>query len=481
MKRESDKPIAMSEASFGRRFPDELERIVSKLLETNPANRYQNAKSLSTDLVKIKSISSETSNPERQQPSTENVSAERNRLPRNWKTTTAISILVALSVVTAAVIAAKRKHTVASQQPVPDTIPLGNDIKLASEISWLNAIPILQNAQEFKREGKYEQALANYKKALAIYERQRVPIDPDIADTLSEMVDCYLLQGKYSEADVCLQKALAIYTKLYEPGSRHLASNLNSLGIRFLSLKSVDVNKSWQIAQPLFLKAEHLCTITYGANGIETILTLAAQADTCLSRGLIREAKWRCDKALFSLRDPSARVPRDYVRVASIAAKVYCQTGDQEKLLRLSQDIVSFYELTAATNRAGMSKHLVTLAETLMNQADDTKNGKTLRHRALFLYENALPVYERSLVHDKQTITPSDGLLLRSYEVLGNFYLTQGAQGNPYGYQRAELYFKEALAQLKAPKQAAEAARVKETLRQIDKMDEAWKHGKEKT
>ncbi len=43
MKHQSEPPLSLKEASMGIDFPKELERIVAKLLEKDPNNRYQNA------------------------------------------------------------------------------------------------------------------------------------------------------------------------------------------------------------------------------------------------------------------------------------------------------------------------------------------------------------------------------------------------------------------------------------------------------
>ncbi len=55
MKHQSEPPLSLKEASMGIDFPKELERIVAKLLEKDPNNRYQNASLLAADLIQLES------------------------------------------------------------------------------------------------------------------------------------------------------------------------------------------------------------------------------------------------------------------------------------------------------------------------------------------------------------------------------------------------------------------------------------------
>jgi serine/threonine-protein kinase len=50
----NDKAVSMKDASRGREFPEELEQIVSKLLEKDPNDRYRHAGALKDDIHKIR-------------------------------------------------------------------------------------------------------------------------------------------------------------------------------------------------------------------------------------------------------------------------------------------------------------------------------------------------------------------------------------------------------------------------------------------
>jgi len=53
MKHQGEKLLSLKEASLGTQYPQMLEEIVSKLLEKDPADRYQTANALAKDLIKL--------------------------------------------------------------------------------------------------------------------------------------------------------------------------------------------------------------------------------------------------------------------------------------------------------------------------------------------------------------------------------------------------------------------------------------------
>ena len=53
MKHQSENPLSLKEASLGTQYPQMLEEIVARLLEKNPADRYQTANTVAKDLIKL--------------------------------------------------------------------------------------------------------------------------------------------------------------------------------------------------------------------------------------------------------------------------------------------------------------------------------------------------------------------------------------------------------------------------------------------
>ena len=67
----------------------------------------------------------------------------------------------------------------------------------------------------YKNQGKYEEALAMYEKALSISLKKLGDDHPDVATTYNNMANSIQDQGKYDEALAMYEKALSINGKLY--------------------------------------------------------------------------------------------------------------------------------------------------------------------------------------------------------------------------------------------------------------------------
>ena len=63
------------------------------------------------------------------------------------------------------------------------------------------AVALYNLANVYKEQGKYADAEALFKRALAIREKALGAGHPDVADTLNNLADVYLAQGKYADAE----------------------------------------------------------------------------------------------------------------------------------------------------------------------------------------------------------------------------------------------------------------------------------------
>ena len=69
----------------------------------------------------------------------------------------------------------------------------------------------------YVNQGKYDEALAMYEKALSIRLKKLGDDHPDVADTYNNMAVVYYNQGKYEEALAMYEKALSIRLKKLHP------------------------------------------------------------------------------------------------------------------------------------------------------------------------------------------------------------------------------------------------------------------------
>jgi general secretion pathway protein A len=88
-------------------------------------------------------------------------------------------------------------------------------------------------ANVYRTQGKYEEAEANYKRAVNILENSVGSQHPNLATVLNNLAVLYRKQGKYSEAESLYRRALAIVEKALGPEHRNVAMSLNNLAILF--------------------------------------------------------------------------------------------------------------------------------------------------------------------------------------------------------------------------------------------------------
>ena len=75
------------------------------------------------------------------------------------------------------------------------------------------AVALNNLALVYEGQGRYTDAEANHKRALAINEKALGADHPDVATTLNNLAVVYNNQGKYAEAEGLYKRALAIYEK----------------------------------------------------------------------------------------------------------------------------------------------------------------------------------------------------------------------------------------------------------------------------
>ena len=85
-------------------------------------------------------------------------------------------------------------------------------------------------------EGKYADAVASYKRELALREKALGPEHPDVAATLAAMGNALFDEGKYDEALAAHRRALAIREKVLGKSHPELAQSLEGLGICDLAM-----------------------------------------------------------------------------------------------------------------------------------------------------------------------------------------------------------------------------------------------------
>ena len=88
-------------------------------------------------------------------------------------------------------------------------------------------------------QGKYDEALAMYEKALSIRLKKLGDDHPDVATTYNNMAVVYMNQGKYEEALAMYEKALSISLKKLGDDHPDVATTYNNMAIVYEESRQV--------------------------------------------------------------------------------------------------------------------------------------------------------------------------------------------------------------------------------------------------
>lgn len=142
------------------------------------------------------------------------------------------------------------------------------------------------------RSGRFNEALANARRALAIREQILGPEHLDTADSLNYLGVVLWELGKPAEARPLLERALAIRREKLEPDHPNLAESLGNLGAVLLALGEI------QNATPLLEQAAQRWAQAFGCAHPETLRSLTNLAFAIQAGGDLEKAKSLLEQVL---------------------------------------------------------------------------------------------------------------------------------------------------------------------------------------
>ena len=364
LKRESDAPVRMAEASLGRKFPEKLEIIVAKLLKHDPNERYQSANDLKRELLRISeepaTATAEAIISQRKSGSHSGPRTRRSpRLVLVWAAFASLAVLCsALYVVLSwhewQPNVQKPPETRAA--PPQETQEPGEDVFNAStakaeaarlrsvhkydlaEQNYLQALKDFSSAPgnhldeiakvrkelawNYMLKKQQDKASKQYEQALAYYENSLNPEDPRIAEV------SHSLAGSYREAGdrASLNKAIPFFEKATNYYRNHLPQTYTELVECLVEeAETFEVLSNFVAEKRVLLELLKLKTSKFGDRHLETLSMLERLGAACRKQNKYDEAMGYDKKWLAAYNDsPDDPQPDRLKAVLTLGSDYYC-------------------------------------------------------------------------------------------------------------------------------------------------------------
>ena len=308
LKRETDQPLSLTEGSLGGSFSQQVELVVTRLLNLNPVERYQSAREVRDKLLKL--LNSNTHNT---MPAAVISPPPETKEPPKRQNKRQIAFIVAASAAMLALLGLISFHFAFNKQytPAPDHtfermpeqgIELPKfDLKAKTELGQgIN----LRESKQFDQSAKVIQdAIVNYRKNFG-------PDSEAEADAYQELATTYLDARKANEAYDALRNALRLSNKFPSLSDGRLARLMEELA-RFY-VRQFEIGKANMLDRgiELYTQAANLYQRPIIDNKADAGKCLLEIGKSLIYEGRYREAKEKLQTALALLdqQHPGQRI-----------------------------------------------------------------------------------------------------------------------------------------------------------------------------
>ena len=237
---------------------------------------------------------------------------------------------------------------------------------------------------QLKKHGRYQEAIAIAKRALAILEKTYGKEHPEVVTRLNDLAGLYRVLGDYSNAEALYKQSLTIIEKVFGPEHPLVAFSLDDLA------KVYSDKKDYSKAEALYKQALAILEKAYGKEHLQVANSLSNLA--LLYSHLLAELaeKGRYREAI----DPAT------------------------KILNINRQIFGEKHLDTATSYSALA---------------------FLYHSAIGDYAKAEPLYQKALAIQKEKLGEKHPDTALSYQYLGKLYQDMGS------YSKAEPLFRKTL------------------------------------
>jgi serine/threonine protein kinase len=477
LKRATDKPLTMSEASLGKTFPAQLETIVSKLLQTRPEDRYQSALALKSDLEKLDYAALSEADTPVTQP------RERTKL-RPAKALVVVCALIALLIPCLCWFPYSIRHSpenpLKQTAPPPQAVPQVTQevTKATDDATFSFARAQVESAMAHYHAGKPKEADWLLQKALAKFEQMPSP-DKEMGKMAifeAKANNCVFMGqnaqaekyyrsaiqmagsnelsratltnglaaaaarlGNFKQAYNLFQPVPAIFAKYYGDHSSEYCDSLTEAASFYLASQATDKARQTTIADTFLNKALAITEERYGSNSPALCRCLLEQAQLYVTDHFYAEADERCKRALSMHRLLGAGDCRVIGWVKASLAQSYMLDHKFDLAEKTYFDAIAILQKYCASNERKLADALDGLGDLYYDRAQWMESEDPKQYLlAAATYQRALDIYER--------ISPQPlEYLISVHTNIGNSYVFANHCKYVKGNTLAEASFRHAI------------------------------------
>lgn len=298
LKRETDKPITLSEASLGKCFSQQLEQVVSRLLQVNPDDRYQTAAQIKEDLLLAREgrlpISPACPPPKPAKTLSTPLPSVR------WHYhLLAVMIPILFGVFILSFFLSRPRQTIAPPPPFKNDLPP----LTAADEHKLNLEYIddhLKKGTSLCIQEQFGPAAKEFEQARELLVTERTKGAP-MAQVTRGLSVCYTRLQRFSEARPLCEATVELDKNEYGQRSWQNASSLNLLGSVYILQGKQNDRAAWEKASSKFQEAQSIYRSLYGSNSIKVANCLQFEGNISASNQPLH-AKPLLEKALTMYR-----------------------------------------------------------------------------------------------------------------------------------------------------------------------------------
>ena len=314
---------------------------------------------------------------------------------------------------------------------------------------------------ELYRAGKYDAAIEQCQRALAIREKALGPEHPDVATSLNNLAMLIYSRGDYAKSEPLFQRALAIDEKALGPEHPDLATDLNNLAELYRA------KGDYAKAEPLYQRALAIDEKALGPEHPEVAKYLNNLAALYREKGDYGRAEPLYQRSLATFEKALGPEHLNVATPLNNLAGLYREKGDYARAEPLYQRALAIYEKALGPEHPNVATSLNNLAFLHFSKGDYAK-AEPLYQRALAIlekalgpehpgvatllnnlaslqdtmgdYEKAEPLYQRALAIHEKALGPEHPNLATDLNNLAGLYRAKG------DYAKAESLYQRALA-----------------------------------